>query len=101
MTATAAEMLGDGLAVRLDWLEGWLGDIARARLLPGATPVTLPAGAVLQRVGGAVNITALFGLVDRLRDAKRLLDGPVAAQLSLEAWLVELAGGVRSKGVTG
>ncbi len=48
-----------------------------------------------------MNITALFGLVDRLRDAKRLLDGSVAAQLLVEAWLVELAGGVRSKGVTG
>jgi hypothetical protein len=55
----------------------------------------------LQRVGDEVNITALFGLVDRLREAKRLLDGPVAGQLLVESWLVELAGSLRSKGVDG
>ena len=100
VTATAAEMLGDGLTARLDWLDGWLGIIASRRLVHDATEITLPAGAVLQRVGAEVNITALFGLVDRLREAKRLLDGSVAAQLLVESWLVELAG-VRSKGVDG
>jgi len=55
----------------------------------------------LQRVGSEVNITALFGLVDRLREAKRLLDGSVGGQLLVESWLVELAGSVRSKGVDG
>jgi DNA polymerase III subunit delta' len=100
-TATAEAMMGEGLAARLDWLESWLADVARQRLLPDATPVTLPGGAVLQRVAAEVNITALFKLVDQLREAKRLLDGPVAAQLSVEAWLVELAGSLRSKGVDG
>jgi hypothetical protein len=94
-------MLGEGLAARLDWLEGWLADLARRRLVADAKAVTLPAGTVLQRIGSEVNITALFGLVDRLREAKRLLDGPVAGQLLVESWLVELAGGVRSKGVDG
>jgi DNA polymerase-3 subunit delta' len=101
VTATAEEMLGEGLPVRLDWLESWLGDVARRRLLADAKPVTLPTGTVLQRVGTEVNITALFGLVDRLRETKRLLDGSVAGQLLVEAWLVELAGSVRSKGVEG
>jgi len=101
VTATAEDMLGEGLPARLDWLESWLGDLARRQLLADAKPVTLPARAVLQRVGGEVNITALFGLVDRLREAKRLLDGPVAGQLLVESWLVELAGSVRSKGVDG
>ena len=55
----------------------------------------------MQRVGSEVNITALFGLVDRLREAKRLLDGSVAGQLLVESWLVELAGSLRSKGVDG
>jgi DNA polymerase-3 subunit delta' len=100
VTAAAEEMMGEGLPVRLDWLESWLGDLARRRLLGDATPVTLPASDMLQRVGAEVNITALFGLVDRLRDAKRLLDGSVAGQLLVESWLVELAG-VRSKGVDG
>jgi DNA polymerase-3 subunit delta' len=101
VTATAENMLGDGLPARLDWLETWLGELARRRLIADAKPVTLPACPVLQRVGGEVNITALFGLVDRLREAKRLLDGPVAGQLLVESWLVELAGSLRSKGVDG
>src|SRR6185436_5170927 len=101
VTATAEDMLGDGLPARLDWLETWLGELARRRLIADAKPVTLPAYPVLQRVGGEVNITALFGLVDRLREAKRLLDGPVAGQLLVESWLVELAGSLRSKGVDG
>jgi len=100
VTATAEDMLGDGLAARLDWLESWLGGLARRQLLD-ATPVTLPEDAVLQRVGSEVNITALFSLVDHLREAKRLLDGSVAGQLLVESWLVELAGSVRSKGVDG
>jgi DNA polymerase III subunit delta' len=101
VTATAEDMLGDGLPARLDWLESWLADLARRRLVADAKPITLPARAVLQRVGGEVNITALFGLVDRLREAKRLLDGPVAGQLLVESWLVDLAGSLRSKGVDG
>ena len=101
VTATAEDMLGDGLPARLDWLETWLGELARRRLIADAKPVTLPAYPVLQRVGGEVNITALFGLVDRLREAKRLLDGPVAGQLLVESWLVELAGSLRTKGVDG
>jgi len=101
VTATAEDMLGDGLPARLDWLESWLGGLARRRLLADATPVTLPEDAVLQRVGSEVNITALFGLVDRLREAKRLLDGSVGGQLLVESWLVELAGSVRLKGVDG
>lgn len=98
VTGTAEEMMGEGLPARLDWLESWLGDIARRRLAD-ATAVTLPAGSVLQSFAAEVNITALFGLMDRLRDAKRLLDGSVAAQLSVESWLVELAGSGRAKGV--
>ena len=74
---------------------------ARRRLIADAKPVTLPACPLLQSVGGEVNITALFGLVDRLREAKRLLDGPVAGQLLVESWLVELADSLRSKGVDG
>jgi DNA polymerase-3 subunit delta' len=101
VTATAEEMIGDGLPVRLDWLESWLGDLARQRLQADATPVTLPTEAVLQRVGAKVNITELFGLVDRLRDTKRLLDGSVGAQLLVESWLVELGRSMRLTGVDG
>jgi DNA polymerase-3 subunit delta' len=101
VTATAQEMMGEGLPVRLDWLENWLADIARLRLLGDGTPVTLPGGAVLQRAAAEVNITVVFALVDRLREVKRLLDGSAAAQLLVEAWLIGLTSAFRRIGVDG
>jgi hypothetical protein len=101
VTATAQEMMGEGLPVRLDWLENWLADIARLRLLGVGTPVTLPGGAVLQRAAAEVNITVVFALVDRLREVKRLLDGSAAAQLLVEAWLIGLTSAFRRIGVDG
>ena len=34
VTATAEDMLGDGLPARLDWLESWLGGLARRGCSP-------------------------------------------------------------------
>ena len=99
VTRTAAEMLGDGLPVRLDWLEAWLGTALRRRTLPDATHLTLPGGPLLQRAAAEVNISAAFRMVDRLREARRLLEGPAAPQLVIEALLVELVAGFRRKGV--
>jgi hypothetical protein len=39
-------------------------------------------------------------MVDRLREARRLLEGPAAPQLVLEALLVELVAAFRRKGVS-
>jgi DNA polymerase III subunit delta' len=99
VTRTAAEMLGEGLPVRLDWLEAWFGGALRRRTLPGATQLTVSGGSLLQRVAAEVNISAAFRLVDRLREARRLLEGPAAPQLVLEALLVELVATCRRRGV--
>jgi len=98
-TRTAEQMMGDGLPVRLDWLESWLGRALQRRTLPDATYLTLPGGPVLQRVAAEVNISAAFRLVDRLREVRRLLEGSAAAQLVIEALLVELAATVGRRGV--
>lgn len=98
-TRVAGEMMGEGLPVRLDWLEAWLGLLLRGRTLPAATPVTVPGGPLLQRVAAAVNISAVFRIVDRLREARRLLEGSAAPQLVVEALLVELGAAFRRKGV--
>ena len=90
VTRLAEDMLGEGLMVRLDWLEDWLGIVIRRRALPDETRLTLPGGALLQRAAAAVNITALFLLVDRLREARRLLDGSAAPQLVAEALLIDI-----------
>jgi DNA polymerase-3 subunit delta' len=99
VTRSAAEMLGEGLPVRLDWLEAWFGSALRRRTLPGATQLTVSGGSLLQRVAAEVNISAAFRLVDRLREARRLLEGPAAPQLVLEALLVELVATCRRRGV--
>jgi DNA polymerase-3 subunit delta' len=88
VTATAAEMLGEGLPVRLDWLEHWVGQIIRQRTMD-ATELTIHGGPALQRAGATVNISAAFRWVDGIREARRLLEGPAAPQLLVEALLVE------------
>jgi hypothetical protein len=85
--------------VHLDWREAWFGGALRRRTLPGATQLTVSAGSLLQRVAAEVNISAAFRLVDRLREARRLLEGPAAPQLVLEALLVELVATCRRRGV--
>jgi DNA polymerase-3 subunit delta' len=89
--AAAAEMMGDGLPARLDWLESWLAMVIRARMFATGTPVTIRGGTELQRIAAEVNISGAFRLVDRVRDVRRLLEGSAAAQLVIEALLVEAA----------
>jgi DNA polymerase-3 subunit delta' len=90
VTRLAADMLGEGLPTRLDWLEAWLGAAIRRRALGSETGLTLPRGALLQRAATTVNITMAFRLVDRLREARRLLEGSAAPQLVVEALLIEI-----------
>jgi DNA polymerase-3 subunit delta' len=99
VTRLAADMLGEGLRARLDWLEAWLGQLIRVRTLADATRLTVPGSPVLQRAAAAVNITAAFRLVDRVRESRRLLEGSAAPALVVEALLIELAAATRSRGV--
>lgn len=88
LTSVAADMLGEGLPARLDWLEQWAGQIVRARLAD-ENGLTVPGGPSLQRLVGEVNISAAFQWLDRLHEARRLLEGSAAPQLVAEALLVE------------
>jgi DNA polymerase-3 subunit delta' len=99
VTRLAADMLGEGLPTRLDWLEAWLGQVVRARTLPDATGLTVPGGPLLQRAAAEVNITAAFRMLDRVREGRRLLEGSAAPQLVIEALLVELKAAIRRRGV--
>jgi DNA polymerase-3 subunit delta' len=89
VTVVANDLLGEGLPVRLDWFEHWLGAVVRARTPATATQLTLPGGALLQRTAATVNITAVFNLIDRIREARRLLDSSASAALLVESLLVE------------
>jgi DNA polymerase III subunit delta' len=99
ITRAAAGLTGEGLGARLDWLESWLSALLRSRLLQDATCVEIPGGPQLQRAAGAVNMSAAFRFMDRLRESRRLLEGSAAPQLVVEALLIELVAAFRRKGV--
>ena len=92
VTVLAGEMLGEGLPVRLDWLEKWLERILRVGSIGQVeTEVTIPGNSALQRAAAEVNISAAFRLVDRIREARRLLDGSSSPQLLIETLLLDFA----------
>jgi DNA polymerase III subunit delta' len=88
--AFAKASAGDSPAARLAWLESWLTrslkDAALARELVNNNrlPWLRPPGADLK-------IRAGYGLLDRLRDARRQLGGSLNAQLLFEGLVVSLA----------
>lgn len=98
-TRAAGEMLGEGLPVRLDWMEAWLTGAVRRRTVPDANNLTFPGASLLQRRAAEVNISAAFRMVDRLRGARRLMEGPAAPQLVIEALLIELMAAFGRRGV--
>jgi DNA polymerase-3 subunit delta' len=91
VSRAAAEMQGEGLAARLDWLERWLGGALReAACIGDENPLTFRGQPALQRRAGAVNITAAFEVMDRLREARRLLEGSASPPLVVENLLLAL-----------
>jgi DNA polymerase-3 subunit delta' len=91
VSRAAAELQGEGLPARLDWLEDWLGGALREAVRIGdENPLTFRNGSRLQRRAGEVNITAAFQVMDRLREARRLLEGQAAPLLVVENLLLAL-----------
>lgn len=97
VTRAAADMQGEGLPARLDWLETWLGSALQQRAgVADETGLTFRAGSPLQRAPAELNITATFQVLDRLREARRLLEGSASAPLVIETLLLELRTALRS-----
>ena len=91
VTRAAADMQGEGLPSRLDWLEAWLEGAVRGRAgVPDENALTFRPGSPLQRAGAELNITAAFQVLDRLREARQLLGGSAAPVLVTESLLLEL-----------
>ncbi|MGI9246871.1 MAG: DNA polymerase III subunit delta' [Steroidobacteraceae bacterium] len=99
VTRAAADLQGEGLPARLDWLEAWLGNALRRRVGAGGdeTGLTFRAGSPLQRAPAELNITAAFQLLDRLREARRLLEGSSSAPLVVETLLLDLRAALRPR----
>jgi DNA polymerase-3 subunit delta' len=98
VTRAAADMQGEGLPARLDWLESWLNEaLQRANGLGDETALTFRAGSPLQRATTQLNITAAFQVLDRLHEARRLLEGSASAPLVVETVLLELRAAARPR----
>jgi DNA polymerase-3 subunit delta' len=95
--AFAKACAGDSPAARLAWLEFWLTrclkDAGLGREM--ANNNRLPW---LRRPGIETKIRAGYGLLDRLRDARRLLGGNLNTQLLFEGLVVSLAAWVGPPG---
>jgi DNA polymerase-3 subunit delta' len=90
VTRAAADMQGEGLPVRLDWLEAWLAGAVQASVgAASENQLTFRAGSLLQRAAAELNISAAFQVLDRLREARRLLEGSASAPLVVETVLLD------------
>lgn len=87
----ADEWSRDRPAERLAWLEHWLGKTIRATLGGPSDAVNNNRDMRLPSRQWGVNITTAFRLLDRVRDARRLLESSLNAQLLFEDLLVGLA----------
>lgn len=86
----------DRPAERLAWLEQWLEDGIRARA-PGSDAVNNKRDFRLPSPGSSLNIRAAFALLDRIREARALLEGSLNTQLLIEDLLVGLAEGLAGR----
>ena len=101
----AASWSKDRPADRLAWLERWVEDSIRAEA-SGGDVVNNNRDFFLPSAGTGLNIRAAFALLDRLRDARALLEGSLNTQLMFEDLLVQLvetlagrtAGGTETQG---
>jgi len=85
----AASWSKDRPADRLAWLERWVEQSIRAEA-SGGDVVNNNRDLRLPTAGVGLNIRAAFRLLDRLRDARALLEGSLNTQLMFEDLLVQL-----------
>ena len=85
----AAAWSKDRPAERLAWLERWVEAFIRAEA-SGGDLVNNNRDFRLPMAGTGLNIKAAFALLDKLRDARALLEGSLNTQLMFEDLLVQL-----------
>ena len=92
VTQVAAAWAKDSLPDRLTWLDLWLSSMARGAVAGSADLVTFPArGAHLPSLPRTLNISGVYGMVDRVRALKALLARTaLQKELALESWLIAL-----------
>ncbi len=74
-----------------------MGAVQAATGVANENPLTFRTGSLLQRAAAELNITAAFQVLDRLREARRLLEGSASAPLVVETLLLELRAAVSAR----
>ena len=88
VTQVASQWADDELIERIDWLDGWISRCLQAGILGTDDPVT---STVLPTPRGALNISAWFALLDRVRALKaQLAKTALQRELAVEALLIGL-----------
>ncbi len=92
MTQIAAAWAGDGLAQRLTWLDVALTALGRGEIGGSADLITFPARPMpLPKKAAALNITAIYTVVDRVRELKSQLERTaLQKELAVQVLLMEL-----------
>jgi DNA polymerase III subunit delta' len=73
----------------LAWLEGWVGDLIRLGMAPGAGVLANPdARERLQALQKQLNLKQLFSFLELVTESKNLLGGPLDELLLLEDLLI-------------
>jgi DNA polymerase-3 subunit delta' len=96
--ATAERWARSELPLRLLCFEKWLTERIRRVQAPGAFLTDLRPGAYLPEPSPFLNIRALFGMVDEVRELRASLDVPLNRGLALEVLFRRLAPAARSSG---
>ncbi len=88
----ATEWEKEGLIDRLVWLDLWLTSLCREALAGNAERVTFPSSAAhLPRPASPLNITAVYRVVDRVRELKaQLAKTALQRELAIESLLIAL-----------
>jgi DNA polymerase-3 subunit delta' len=84
----AAAWCTDRTAERLAWLERWVEELIRRQVAEG-DPVNNNRDSRLPRGEAGVNIRAAFAMLDRIREARALLEGSANTQLLIEDLMVQ------------
>jgi hypothetical protein len=91
--ATAERWARADLPLRLRCIENWLTERIHTQAAPDGFFTKLGAAAYPERANAVLNMSALFELLDGVRELKSALDTPINRGLALEAILRRFARG--------
>ena len=75
-------------ALPITWIYGWLTDMIRLRASQTTRLNNPDAKATLQKLAEELDLQRIYGMLDRVQDAMRLLDSQVNPQMILEGILL-------------